>query len=152
MTISMMMHTFETWHQRSTLALCFSCFVFLHSSPSQLISPSSHIWLIARQWHFCPCQTVRHQTYWFNVKSPFSSRIWNWNKRSNICWCKFLQMFACSNIKVSLSTSETHLTLFGRGQVHSDKGKARQMKSLFNLKHTSNWFTYVPECGIFLDA
>ena len=67
--------------------------------------------------------------YDLNFESPFSSRIRNWNKRSSICWCKFLQMFACTNIKVSLSTSETHPTLFGRGQMHSDKGKARQMPS-----------------------
>ena len=99
--------------------------------PLNWIPPCLHL-DHSSSWHLCPCQTVHCSeapNILINFERSFSNRIWNKNKRSNICYCKLLQMFACTNIKVSLSTSERHLTLFRRGQVHSDKGKARQMPS-----------------------
>ena len=67
------------------MAICVGCFVFCTTSLS-IEFPPLHIWLIAHHdisvlvWQCSEAPNIL-----INPQSFFSRRIWNWNKRSNIC-------------------------------------------------------------------
>ena len=74
-----------TCQQKVDMAICVGCFVFCTTSLS-IEFPPLHIWLIA---HHDISVLVRQcseaPNILINPQSFFSRRIWNWNKRSNIC-------------------------------------------------------------------